>query len=73
MKRSSQFTYGVLAGGLLVLGASWGNWLITPDRHPDSTPAEFWFTLVGMMICIAVAVVLIRKQIRAQRASSGSG
>ena len=72
MKRTSQFGNGVLAGGLLMLAANGGHWLITPARHPDSTPAEYWFTVVGMVICIAVAVVLIRKHIRAQRASSGS-
>ena len=72
MKRSTQFGNGVLAGGLLMLAANGGHWLITPDRHPDSTSAEYWFTVVGMVICIAVAVVLIRKHIRAQRASSGS-
>ena len=61
MKRSSQFVNGVVAGALLMLAAHWGNWLITPASHPDSTPLDSWLTVAGMVVCVTVAVVLIRK------------
>ena len=61
MKRSSQFVNGVLVGALLMLAAHWGNWLITPASHPDSTPLDSWLTVAGMVVCVTVAVVLIRK------------
>ena len=61
MKRVKQFDAGLVAGGLLMLAARGGNWLITPARHPDSTPLDSWLTVAGMVVCVAVAVVFIRK------------
>ena len=61
MKRFTQFDAGLIAGALLMLAAHWGNWLITPASHPDSTPLDSWLTVAGMVVCVAVAVVFIRK------------
>ncbi len=61
MKRFTQFDAGLIAGALLMLAAHWGNWLITPASHPDSTPLDSWLTVAGMVVCVTVAVVFIRK------------
>ena len=61
MRRFTQFDAGLVAGMLLMLAARGGNWLITPASHPDSTSLDSWLTVAGMVVCVTVAVVLMRK------------
>jgi len=61
MKRPNQFDAGMLAGMLFIFAALGGNWLITPARHPESTPFQLWATVAGIVICVAGAVAMIKK------------
>ena len=60
MKSANQFDAGMLAGVLFTFAALGGNWLITPARHPDSTPFQLWATVVGIVVCVAGVFALIR-------------
>ncbi len=62
MSNLSGFERGVFAGILIAVGASAGNWLITPMSHPDASTLRTIDVAVQAVLALGVGVWLILRE-----------
>ncbi|MNC85347.1 hypothetical protein D3C83_09390 [compost metagenome] len=61
MSEQKRFDMGLFAGMLLTLAASSGNWLITPQSHPDASALRVGMTIAQAVLCAGAAALIIAR------------